>query len=338
MLRSAAPHAQGRDYLSKGVCEMSADQKAAAKGAGEALTPAMQRKVEAVGTLRYATNRYLDYVRSDERMLERVREIFGSKGDATNLEAARNATRLTTKTLTAMAEEIERNALEHGFAAEENGTVVPVKRQAAQAKLPEAKQPEAKAAKAKKQPAKQAAQTKPPAPPAQAVRLPDEIAVPFPEGEERTLVVRREPEVNTLADLESLLARHAGSESAAVMLGVRWTEQQIKSHYMRINRQPPPEAFHEGIDLMEVMYVQRPCEVGGRAEHKYRNIILRSIYTDGVSHLSVEKFARDEKLPHFAIDHEGKTVFHADVYAGEYGTEEKPASEKPKKPVPKKGK
>ena len=94
---------------------------------------------------------------------------------------------------------------------------------------------------------------------------------------------------------------------------------------MRIHRQPAPPSFHDDVDLMTVLHIQRPCEVDGKEEHGYRNLIFLSIYTDGVSHMPVENFVRDGKLGYFVTKTDGAT-FYFDVYVGGYEAlpEEKP--------------
>ena len=80
--------------------------------AGQAkLSPALQRKVTAISTLRYAVNKYKSYVGSDPEMYARLVEIFGKKRDD-DLTIAKANTRLTTKVIEALAEEIENNGLE----------------------------------------------------------------------------------------------------------------------------------------------------------------------------------------------------------------------------------
>ena len=281
------------------------------------LSPALQRKVTAISTLRYSVNRYRNYVDSDPDMYARLVEIFNKKG-ANDVEVAKSATRLTAKAIDALSEEIESNAVNNGYAVEVDGIVTPI--QKAEPKKQSAKK------QAEKQPAKQAAQTKPAPPPAEVVKLPEEIIVPTdPDENGKVLIVRREPEISTLEDLEQVLAKYVDNDELTLLIGFRWTEKQIKSHYMRINRQPAPPNFHDNIDLTSVLHIQRPCEVDGKEQHRYRHLVLCSIYTDGIFHLNVAELVRDVKLGYFAVKHDN-TTFYFDIYIGGYEAlpEEKP--------------
>ena len=103
----------------------------AAKNQVNEVSPALQRKAAAVSTLRYSVRKYRDYVLQDKPMLEKIKSFFGPK-EASDLEAAKANTKVTTKAIDAFVAEIENNALMQGFAVEVDGIVQPVVKKPAQ--------------------------------------------------------------------------------------------------------------------------------------------------------------------------------------------------------------
>ena len=315
----------------------------------ENLSPAMQKRVNALSTLHTIMKDFLLYVKSDPDMWARLKELFTPGGKERNLVAiAQHFPRLTVKEIEKIAREIKENALKANLAQEKDGEIIPLDKvkvnntavaltadKNIDTKKDIEPQKEPKKTPVKKDNKKpQAAQAKadPPPPPKPAVELPEIVILPD-QQDGKDLVLHRQDNINNIEDLERLIDEY-NEDDSSVCLGARWTASDIKANYMRFHKKPAPINFPDDLDLYDILHITRVIDETDK--HKYREIILLSIYTDSVSHLPVSFITKSESKKYHTAPATGIDNFnvHFSVYAGKL--EEPQAAEPPKEEPQKK--